>query len=564
MRWQQAQPCGRARKPCEGHTVSVVDRCLYVLFGKHEDDVGNVTCPALLMLDTETMMLSHPHFETSGADGRSGIPDDREGHSASVIGTKIYVFGGTWTDEDDNTIYMNDLHVLDVSNFSWARPVWSGTPPIEREGHTASVVGRRVFVFAGTWVDDEHNSVYLNDLHVLDTSVDAMAWTQPSTSGEAPCQREGHTASTIGDKIVIFGGAGLDKADAQARAILGAQFRRAIPTQCAAQFCERARLFSPSQVNLHDVHILDAESMQWSSPQVSGPTPQERRYHTASVVDRQIYVFGGQYYDQSADLHFECDNQLCVLDVPTLSWVPVPVEGPAPLRRACHSAAVVGRSLFMVGGRYWDVAEDDYIFLNDIQTLDTRPASTLAADWRRFLRDEQLSDVTLRVQGALVPAHRVVLAARCPFFARMFASGMREASQHEVEIEDVSLDALNALLEHLYTDAADVPSELALQLFAAADRFGVERLKSLCAAKIEAELSSASVCAVLVVADAHSAAELKQACVEYIVRNFPAMHQTDDFRELPRPLMEAVHAALSSALFGGRSSGGSGGGMAVG
>ena len=321
---------------------------------------------------------------------------------------------------------------------------------------------------------------------------------------------------------------------------------------------------SLSQVNLHDVHILDAESMQWSSPQVSGPTPQERRYHTASVVDRQICVFGGQYYDQSADLHFECDNQLCVLDVPTLSWVPVPVEGPAPLRRACHSAAVVGRSLFMVGGRYWDVAEDDYIFLNDIQTLDTRPSSSFAADWRRFLRDEQLSDVTLRVQGALVPAHRVVLAARCPFFARMFASGMREASQHEVEIEDVSLDALNALLEHLYTDAADVPSELALQLFAAADRFGVERLKSLCAAKIEAELSSASVCAVLVVADAHSAAELKQACVEYIVRNFPAMHQTDDFRELPRPLMEAVHAALSSALFGGRSSGGSGVGMAVG
>ena len=80
----------------------------------------------------------------------------------------------------------------------------------------------------------------------------------------------------------------------------------------------------------------------------------------------------------------------------------------------------------------------------------------------------------------------------------------------------------------------------------------------------DAPQPSASVCAVLVVADAHSAAELKQACVEYIVRNFPAMHQTDDFRELPRPLMEAVHAALSSALFGGRSSGGSGVGMAVG
>ena len=92
-----------------------------------------------------------------------------------------------------------------------------------------------------------------------------------------------------------------------------------------------------------------------------------------AVVRGSLVVFGGQYYDQSADLHFECDNQLCVLDVPTLSWVPVPVEGPAPLRRACHGAGVVGKHVYIVGGRYWGVAEDDYIFLNDIQTLDTRP-----------------------------------------------------------------------------------------------------------------------------------------------------------------------------------------------
>ena len=529
MRWQQAQPHGRARKPCEGHTVSVVDTCLFVLFGKHEDDCGNVVCPPLQMLDVETMSLSHPHIEP-GPDGRTTIPGDREGHSAAVIGSKIHVFGGTWTDDDDSTIYMNDLHVLDVTCFVWSRPTCSGTAPIEREGHSASVVGNRVYIFGGTWVDDDSNSVYLNDLHVHD--VDAMAWSQPSTTGEPPSQREGHTAAVVGTDVIVFGGAGLDKED--------------------------------SSVNLCDLHLLDTETLAWSQPQVHGPSPQERRYHTAVVIDKRIFIFGGQYYDPQADLHFECDHVLTEFDVESCTWSTRAVDNTPPLRRACHGAGVVGKQVYIVGGRYWDVAEDDYIFLNDIQTLDTRPASTLAADWRRFLRDEQLSDVTLRVQGALVPAHRVVLAARCPFFARMFASGMREASQHEVEIEDVSLDALNALLEHLYTDAADVPSELALQLFAAADRFGVERLKSLCAAKIEAELSSASVCAVLVVADAHSAAELKQACVEYIVRNFPAMHQTDDFRELPRPLMEAVHAALSSALFGGRSSGGSGVGMAVG
>lgn len=209
MRWTQAQPQGRARKPCEGHTVSVIDTCIYVLFGKHEDDAGNVVCPPLQMLDTVTMALSQPHI--AEIDGRSAIPDDREGHTASVLGTKIYVFGGTWTDEEDNAIYMNDLHTLDVSSFTWEarRPAASGSPPIEREGHTASVLGHLIWFFAGTWVDDDDNSVYLNDLHTLDT--DTLTWASPRTQGEAPMQREGHSASVVGARLFVFGGAGLDK-----------------------------------------------------------------------------------------------------------------------------------------------------------------------------------------------------------------------------------------------------------------------------------------------------------------------------------------------------------------
>ena len=83
------------------------------------------------------------------------------------------MFGGTWTDEDDNTIYMNDLHVLDVNTFTWTKPATSGDPPSEREGHTAANFQKKVFIFGGTWVDEEDNSIYLNDLHVLDTNGDS-------------------------------------------------------------------------------------------------------------------------------------------------------------------------------------------------------------------------------------------------------------------------------------------------------------------------------------------------------------------------------------------------------
>jgi len=93
-RWIHVQPQGRPRKSCEGHTVSVVERTLYILFGKHEDDIGHIICPPLTMLDTETMILSTPLFDA--INGRRTVPPDREGHSAAVIGHRIYIFGGTW------------------------------------------------------------------------------------------------------------------------------------------------------------------------------------------------------------------------------------------------------------------------------------------------------------------------------------------------------------------------------------------------------------------------------------------------------------------------------------
>ena len=517
MRWQQGQPQGRLRKPCEGHTISVVDHVVYVLFGKHEDDHGNPICPPMQLLDTDSMTLSSPSVEP-GPDGRQNVPEDREGHTASVVGKQIFIFGGTWTDEDDNTIYMNDLHILDTTQLRWRRPSTSGVAPIEREGHTAAPVGTRVFIFGGTWVDDEETSIYLNDLFVLD--VESMAWAQTETTGTPPMQREGHTASVVGTQMVVFGGAGLDH--------------------------------EQHSVNLNDLHILDTETLVWHQPTCAGSVPQERRYHSACVIDQQILVFGGQYYDASADLHFECDNALCVHNLEAGEWSMLPVDSSTPLRRACHAAGVVGKKIFLIGGRYWDVAEDDYIFLNDIQILDTRAASTLAVDWRAFINNEHLSDITITVGGRTVFAHRVVLAARCAYFRGLFESGMRDATSHSIALDDISYPVFMVLLEYLYTDTFEMSDDaLALPLFAAADFLGVEQLKAMCIARIEADLSVENVCGALTAADKHLAPNLKETCVDFIVANFQEVLPTEGFKDLPRPLLDLVHLGISARHYGG-------------
>lgn len=124
-------------------------------------------------------------------------------------------------------------------------------------------------------------------------------------------------------------------------------------------------------------------------------------------------------------------------------------------------------------------------------------------------------------------------------------------------VEDVTPAVFLLLLDHLYTDAADVTADSVLELLAAADRFGIERLKKLCSDQIQASLSVDNVCEVLTIADRHSEAELVQSCVGFIVGHFAEVHRTEGFRHVPRDLLDVVHAAISARLFPGNSAAGS-------
>ena len=123
-----------------------------------------------------------------------------------------------------------------------------------------------------------------------------------------------------------------------------------------------------------------------------------------------------------------------------------------------------------------------------------------------------------------------------------------ESTGQAIAIDGVPADVFVALLDHLYTDSTEVAAEMALPLFAAADRFGVDRLKLHCASRLEAGLSIEDACAVLAAADRHQAQELREHCVSFIVTHFREVHTTDGFRDLPRELLQVVHSAISTRL----------------
>lgn len=100
---------------------------------------------------TETMMWKEINCTGS-------VPHARSGHTATLFGSIMYVFGG----QSDSCF--NDLYAFHIPERKWVVPSTSGTPPAPRNSHTATLVGSTIIVFGGCCGADQ----YFNDVCVLD------------------------------------------------------------------------------------------------------------------------------------------------------------------------------------------------------------------------------------------------------------------------------------------------------------------------------------------------------------------------------------------------------------
>ncbi|PFX33471.1 Host cell factor 1 [Stylophora pistillata] len=140
-----------------------------------------------------------------------GHPCPRLGHSFTAVGHKAYLFAGLANDSDDpkNNIprYLNDLYVIDIrtsSNLQWEMPATFGMTPSPRESHTCVATSDsdnkrpRLIVYGGM------SGCRLGDLHQLD--IDTMTWSKPAINNAIPLPRSLHSATTIGNRMFVFGG----------------------------------------------------------------------------------------------------------------------------------------------------------------------------------------------------------------------------------------------------------------------------------------------------------------------------------------------------------------------
>ncbi|CAN6250218.1 unnamed protein product [Urochloa humidicola] len=151
------------------------------------------------------------------------------------------------------------------------------------------------------------------------------------------------------------------------------------------------------------------------------------------------------------------------------------------------------------------------------------PPPELAGHLGRMLWDGRGADVTFDVAGREFRAHRAVLAARSPVFDAELLGPMAMADRDAaVRVVGVEPAIFEMLLHFIYTESLpggsfdDYGTATTQHLLVAADRYGMERLKLMCAEKLCKTVDVSTVTTTLALADQHHCQELKDACIAFM------------------------------------------------
>ncbi|KAI1707766.1 BTB/POZ domain-containing protein [Ditylenchus destructor] len=160
----------------------------------------------------------------------------------------------------------------------------------------------------------------------------------------------------------------------------------------------------------------------------------------------------------------------------------------------------------------------------------------LSDQFEHLYESNDLSDVTLIVEGKRFPVHKLVLAARSSYFRGMFYGGLRESVDNEVVLHEVSADNFEIILRYVYTGCVLLDGTNTSQLITLcrlAHMYDLESLQKNLVRKIEGirvtlknfnELFS---CSVLL-----SLTYIKQKCKTYALSKLPTLCKSDEFCEL--------------------------------
>jgi len=197
---------------------------------------------------------------------------------------------------------------IKTPEYSWNRFKYSGAAPPPTRYAVSFLYDGKMYVFGGLGA----NKKVINTLSYLD--LEKKEWSTVETKGEIPSPRCAHTGAVFEDSLYVFGGSPDSRYD-----------------------------------SFDDFYVLNLKTNEWTqiAKPSSGVWPGPRYHHSANIIGREMFVFGGS---KNQSKHY---GDFFSFSFDSKTWREINAEG-TPSVRAGHLAFVIDSQLYIFGGHFGD------------------------------------------------------------------------------------------------------------------------------------------------------------------------------------------------------------------
>ncbi|KAI1284994.1 Kelch domain-containing protein 3 [Halotydeus destructor] len=289
------------------HAATAVDDCIYSFGGYCTGEDYRFQRPIdVHQLDTNSLTWKLVRYQLSETD-KTSVPFQRYGHTVVSYNGFIILWGGRNDEGACNVVYIYDVHEK-----KWIKPQVGGTKPGSRDGHSATIVNSAMYIFGGFEDDSERFS---QDIYRL--NLRTMVWTHVLTHGNPPKWRDFHSASCIEDRLYIFGGRSdrggpfhtrneeydnklvyFDVTKSSWHEVQTVNPPLGRRSHSSFVFQNKLYIFGGynglEDQHFNDIHVFDSLATRWIKLDIPGsPRPCPRRRQSCVLVGDKLYLFGG-------------------------------------------------------------------------------------------------------------------------------------------------------------------------------------------------------------------------------------------------------------------------------
>eukprot|EP01124_Arcella_intermedia_P027988 TRINITY_DN5595_c0_g1_i2.p1 TRINITY_DN5595_c0_g1~~TRINITY_DN5595_c0_g1_i2.p1 ORF type:complete len:877 (+),score=227.58 TRINITY_DN5595_c0_g1_i2:15-2645(+) len=422
------------------------------------------------------------------------IPAGRYGHSASLVGENMFVFGGY----DNETGLSNDLFTFNITTNTWTlcKPSNQEQPP-GRYGHFSSLIRFNKKPFLVVFGGRGPKSIVFNDLWLYDIKGNVWKEVKVDQQGPSPKGRYGFAAFLDHTQLMIFGG-----------------------------YDGKAEVFN----DMWSIN-LKSETPQWKEI-VSSQYKKEfvgRYHHTINILsDGGIIVFGGRNKDQTLCLFMEegeargnittsfLDTSEIYLSKKwsegiLLDWLKSIYEGKSPQN---------SKELEEFRSSYKEFPCTHFEIQKRIRELSSDS-------------DAIFSDVKFIVKEVKIAAHKVLLKSSSDFFNAILGNGMLESTLAEITLSNIESQAFSVLKKYFYGIDFDLTVDNVVPSLALSHMHDIEDLQAACVNFIVSNFEEYSVYELLELALQLKYKPLEDYCKWHLKVNYQQISSSKDFKSLP-------------------------------